>query len=116
MSVDIADTVKHLRGRAEEREARARARGEELEGCLSAAARILRKRGASAVWVFGSVATGETSARSDLDLATEGLPGAAYFGALGELMRELPASVDLVRLEEAPESLRERVRAEGRRL
>jgi hypothetical protein len=31
-------------------------------------------------------------------------------------MRTLPCEVDLVRLEEAPESLRERVRAEGREL
>ena len=116
MSVDIAETVKHLRRRAEERAARGRARGVELEGCLSTATRILRERGASAVWVFGSVATGETSARSDLDLATEGLPAEAYFGALGQLMRELPTDVDLVRLEEASESLLERIRAEGRRL
>lgn len=106
----------HLRRLAEERVARGAQRRAVLEGALPMAREILRGRGATAVYVFGSVTTGETTPRSDLDLATLGLPGEEYFEALGELMRALPCDVDLVRLEEAPESLRERVHTEGRRL
>jgi predicted nucleotidyltransferase len=116
MGVEISETVEHLRRRAEERSARASERRAALEGLLPTAREILRQRGAQAVYAFGSVATGETTSWSDLDLATQGLPREAYFDALGELMRVLPCDVDLVRLEEAPESLRERVRAEGREL
>jgi predicted nucleotidyltransferase len=116
MAVEISETLAHLRRLAEEREARGEERRAALEGFLPKAKEILLERGASAVWVFGSVAMGGTRADSDLDLATLGLPGEAYFEALGELLRALPCDVDLVRLEEAPESLRERVRAEGRGL
>lgn len=116
MTVEISQTLEHLRRRAEERAARAAKRRTALERCLPKAREILLRRGAHVVYVFGSVVTGETTDRSDLDLAARGLPREAYFGALGELMSELPCNVDLVRLEEAPESLRERVRAEGREL
>jgi predicted nucleotidyltransferase len=87
-----------------------------LERLLPAAAELLRARGATTVYVFGSVATGRTGPRSDLDLAVTGLPVDRYFDALGALMRELPCDVDLVRLEDAPESLHERVQNEGRPL
>jgi predicted nucleotidyltransferase len=116
MSVEVGDTVAHLRRLEARRSARGRARLSLLEGLLPAARDILRARGATAVYAFGSVATGRTGPRSDLDLAVVGLPPALYFDALGELMRTLPCDVDLVRLEDAPESLRERVRAEGRTL
>jgi predicted nucleotidyltransferase len=116
MGVEISDTVAHLRRLAEQRARRAAERRAELEGWLPRARDILRQRGASRVYAFGSVVTGATSPSSDLDLAALGLPPQAYFDALGELMRSLPCDVDLVRLEEAPESLRQRVRAEGREL
>jgi len=45
-----------------------------------------------------------------------GLRPESYFSALGELMRELPCDVDLVRLEEASDSLQDRILAEGREL
>lgn len=116
MAVEIAETVAHLKRRAAERSARAAERRAALEALLPTARDILVQRGAEAVYAFGSVVTGQTTPWSDLDLATKGLPGRAYFDALGELMRVLPCDVDLVRLEEAPESLRERVFAEGREL
>lgn len=116
MGTSVEETVAHLRRRARERAARGVERQAELERWLPTARDILRSRGAESVYVFGSVVSGTTTARSDLDLAATGLPRSAYFAALGELMRTLPCEVDLVRLEEAPESLRERVRAEGRGL
>lgn len=116
MGTSVEETVAHLRRRTRERAARGVERRAELERWLPIARDVLRSRGAESVYVFGSVANGTTTARSDLDLAVAGLPRAAYFAALGELMRTLPCEVDLVRLEDAPESLRERVRAEGREL
>jgi len=116
MSVAISDTVAHLEKLARQRAARGAARRAELERLLPMARDVLRSRGARAVYAFGSVATGKTTPSSDLDLATVGLPREVYFDALAELMRALPCEVDLVRLEEATEALRERIRAEGLKL
>ncbi len=116
MDVTISETVAHLRRRAAERTARAADRRAALEALLPRAAEILRQRGAREVYAFGSVVTGNGTPSSDLDLAVRGLPREAYFDALGELMRVLPCDVDLVQLEDAPASLRERIRAEGRAL
>ncbi|MFW6012110.1 MAG: nucleotidyltransferase family protein [bacterium] len=116
MPVEVSETVAHLKRRAAERASRAAERQAALEKLLPTAREILLQRGAKTVYAFGSVVTGQTTSRSDLDLATRGLPREAYFDALGALMQALPCDVDLVRLEEAPESLRDRVRAEGRKL
>ncbi len=67
-------------------------------------------------WLFGSLARGDATDTSDVDLAVEGLPSGAYFGALAELMHLFGVRVDLVRLEEAGESLRACVRDEARLL
>lgn len=56
------------------------------------------------------------SAESDVDLAVEGLDGSRYFHALADLMQIFRGPVDLVRMEEATDSLRDRVTAEGREL
>ena len=79
------------------------------------AARLLREAyGARGVWVFGSLARGRLDEASDIDLAVSGLPEAVYFRAVGELQALDPDfAVDLVRVEDAPESLRKRVEAEG---
>lgn len=69
--------------------------------------------GARRVWLFGSLVAGSPTAHSDVDLAVEGLSSNAYFGALADLMELFHGRVDLVRWEEAPESLRARILAEG---
>ena len=74
---------------------------------------LVRDHGALRVWLFGSLAWGAADGQSDLDLATEGLPTGEYFRALGALLERAPGRVDLVRLEDAPESLRARILAEG---
>jgi predicted nucleotidyltransferase len=63
--------------------------------------------------LFGSLAVGGTHARSDVDLAVSGLERDQFFSALGDLMDVFEAPVDLVELESAPGSLRERIEAEG---
>ncbi|MBI3784232.1 MAG: nucleotidyltransferase domain-containing protein [Deltaproteobacteria bacterium] len=68
------------------------------------------------VWLFGSRARGDARERSDIDLAIEA-PDADRREWL-ELCRMVEEAdtllpIDVVRLEEAPESLRQQVRAEG---
>jgi predicted nucleotidyltransferase len=65
------------------------------------------------VLVFGSLATGGVHEASDIDLAVIGLPADRYLDALTELSRLAPCGVDLVRVEEAPASLVERIQREG---
>ncbi|HVM96202.1 MAG TPA: nucleotidyltransferase domain-containing protein [Candidatus Acidoferrales bacterium] len=69
------------------------------------------------VWLFGSRARGEARERSDIDLAIEA-PGADRREWL-ELCRIVEEAdtllpIDVVRLEEAPELLRQQVRTEGK--
>ena len=75
---------------------------------------LLRSRyGAREVILFGSLASGASSPTSDVDLAVRGLAPASYFPALADLMELFSAPVDLVELESAGESLRDRVAEEG---
>lgn len=77
---------------------------------------MLHDRGAVEVWLFGSLATAHVHPGSDVDLAVLGLPATSYFTALADLMELFGTPVDLVRIEEAPTSLRERIAREGRLL
>jgi predicted nucleotidyltransferase len=60
---------------------------------------ILRDAGCTAVFVFGSVATGRVREWSDLDLAVRGCPPSDFFKVLGKLLMTLDHSVDLVDLD-----------------
>lgn len=115
--VTPADTAHHLERLAEQRRARGRARSHAFRELLPSAARLLKEDyGARRVLVFGSLVTGAVNEQSDLDLAVEGLATQRYFEALAALMALFGAAVDLVRLEEAPESLQHRIAAEGETL
>src|SRR5258708_112817 len=75
---------------------------------------LVERYGASRVHLFGSLAAGSPRSfgpRSDIDLAVEGLPDASYFPALGALAAVTADAVpiDLVPVETAPPSLRQRV-------
>ena len=74
---------------------------------------LVEAHGATRVRLFGSLASGDYTGRSDVDLAVEGLASEEYFEALADLMELFDAPVDLVRLENARPSLRDRVAAEG---
>jgi len=67
-------------------------------------------------WVIGSLARGDFGAGSDVDVVVEGLPAGEVGGLWGQLTERLGAHVDLLRLEELPESFRQRVLEEGVRL
>jgi predicted nucleotidyltransferase len=116
MSVRPEDTARHLAARGQAKRRRALERTGRLLGRVPAAKELLGRFGARRAWVFGSLLTGSATEESDVDLAVEGLPESAYFPALGALMQLFTGPVDLVRMEEAGESLRQRVLAEGREL
>ena len=65
------------------------------------AAHLLKEAGCSEVFIFGSAATGDVSAGSDLDVAIRGCPRGRFFELLGRLIRELRHPVDLVNLDAA---------------
>ena len=113
-STTPADTARYLRRVAERRRRKAELRSERLRRLLPEAAKVLRERyHATEVRLFGSLANGSFRESSDVDLAAGGLSRARYFAAVADLMELFGTPVDLVRLEEAPPSLRERIRAEG---
>jgi predicted nucleotidyltransferase len=68
---------------------------------IDRAVQILKEEGCTEIYVFGSVATGETHASSDIDLAVRGCPPGRFFHMLGRLMMTLDHSVDLVDLDSA---------------
>lgn len=103
-----------LATREREQRARAGAAREALEAALPELTATLVRLGARRVWLFGSLAWGRADQSSDIDLATEGLPAAAHLRAQGELLLLAPGRVDLVRLEDAPETLATRIRDQGR--
>jgi predicted nucleotidyltransferase len=72
---------------------------EDMREDLQRAIRILRKGGCSEIYLFGSAASGETRADSDLDIAVRGCPQGRFFRLLGQLCWELNHTVDLVNLD-----------------
>lgn len=74
---------------------------------------LARAHGASREYLFGSLAWGLADERTDVDLAVEGIGSTRIDGFAGALMMRLPAQVDVVPLEEAPESLRRRITSEA---
>jgi predicted nucleotidyltransferase len=71
------------------------------------------------VYFFGSLESEKfIHARSDIDLAVEGLASHLYFKALSALWDELPPGVelDLVPLEDAYDSLKEKIKTQGKLL
>jgi hypothetical protein len=117
MSIKASEAAAHLSRRARERTRAGELRAARLQALLPAAAEMLRERyGAQEIVLFGSLATGNATADSDVDLAARGVHSDDYFAALADLMTVFGGPVDLVRLELAPPSLLDRIAAEGKPL
>lgn len=115
--VTPAEAAAHWRALAREADRQGRARALELRRRLPRAVALLREQyRATRVVLFGSLATDRCHANSDVDLAVAGLMSERYFAALGDLMSIFQAPVDLVEIEQAPASLRERIDSEGESL
>ena len=80
---------------------------DERMALVTEAATRLYARGASRVWLFGSLAKGRTQdKRSDIDLAVEGLPATTHDEALGELRALFRSHVDLIDIDNTSAGLR----------
>jgi predicted nucleotidyltransferase len=92
-------------------------RADALRARAREAAQLLRGFGAAGVWLFGSLAWGEPHQGSDVDLLVEGVPETRWPDAVRAVERMFTdVHVDVVRSEDAPRSLVDRVGAEGARL
>jgi predicted nucleotidyltransferase len=117
MPVTAEQTLSHLQAMQRASHLRSGERATRLMDRLPAARRILVDEfGARGVWLFGSLANDTATEASDVDLAVAELPPTSYFRALAALMELFGGPVDLVRIEEANESLRRRIEQEGRAL
>ena len=66
------------------------------------------------IWLFGSLAKGrKPDFRSDIDLAVEGLPAEQHLSVLALLDEALRLPPDLVRWEEANQTLRDEIERWG---
>lgn len=74
---------------------------------------LARKYGARRIWLFGSLAWGGIHPHSDVDLAVEGMSGVSADRLMAELWEVLGARVEVVAMEQAPPSLRDRILADG---
>ncbi len=80
----------------------------------SAAAAVLRSEfGAGRVWLFGSLRWPWFHEESDLDLAAEGIDPARIGQAWDRISELVGQPVDLVSLDEAPDTLRRRILESG---
>lgn len=87
MPVTATETALHLRALEAAEHCAGRDRAGRLLSHLAEARRTLVERhGARRVWLFGSLVAGQPTAESDVDLAVDQLPKAAYFAALADLM------------------------------
>lgn len=112
--IDIEECARALIARMEARQDASRARAESLRTeAASAASVLMMEFGARRVWLFGSLAWGEPHEASDVDLLVEGLAVGSARAAERRVGQLVSAGVDLVRVEDAPPGLADRVRREG---
>lgn len=112
-----SDTAALLRAREQAESARLAAENVAILARLPAARRHLVERfSVRQVWLFGSRVSGPLHEASDVDLAVVGLDSRLLHRAHAEVEDILRWPVDLIRMEEAHESLLAHIHAEGRLL
>jgi len=67
---------------------------------LATVAALLRRFGATEVFVFGSAVKGGLRPWSDVDMAVRGLPPSVYFSAISQAAELVGRPVDLVDLDD----------------
>jgi len=67
---------------------------------IEKAIHILTAEGCNEIYLFGSLANGKSSPKSDIDLAVKGLRDSVFFEVLGKLLVALDHPVDLLSLED----------------
>ena len=102
--------VERYSRREQEHESRKKGLREQVMRVVPA---IAAGTGARRVYLFGSLVWGRPHARTDIDLAVEGIPPAHMADFAAEALMQLDADVDVVPLERASENLRSRILEEG---
>ncbi|MEW6263285.1 MAG: nucleotidyltransferase domain-containing protein [Thermodesulfobacteriota bacterium] len=72
----------------------------EIADFIERAVATLKAAGAKEIYLFGSMADGEASDVSDVDLAVSGLPPERFYQAMSEAAEVLQRPLDLVDLDE----------------
>lgn len=67
---------------------------------IEKAADILKAAGCHECYIFGSIADGRSSERSDIDMAVRGLAPEKFFFISGQLSRQVKRPIDLVDLDD----------------
>ena len=70
---------------------------------IKKAVSFLKEEGCEEVYIFGSLAEGESKNNSDIDIAIKGCPKGKFFSILGKLMLELDYPIDLIDLDKNKE-------------
>ena len=63
---------------------------------IEKAVEILKSRGCTEVYLFGSLADGNYHDKSDIDLGIKGLDDRLYFRTWSEIEREVKSEIDLI--------------------
>ena len=69
---------------------------EKYQEDIKKASILLKKEGCKAVYLFGSMITGNIHQNSDIDIGVMGLPAKKYFRICALLDKELSNKIDLV--------------------
>ncbi|NOZ49225.1 MAG: nucleotidyltransferase domain-containing protein [Chloroflexi bacterium] len=113
-----AEYIVAWKQRHEREQAASLARATSAEGVAQRCAQLLADGyGVKRVWLFGSLLHHESfHAKSDIDLAVEGLSERKYFEALARMYELAPPGleIDLVVMESAQFSLKEHILSSGR--
>ena len=112
--IDLDACAASVIARIEARREAARERADGLRARAGEAVRVLAAEfGIRRAWLFGSLAWGDPHQESDVDLLVEGLAAGLAAAAERRVAGIIRAPVDLVRMEESPTGLAERVVREG---
>ena len=80
---------------------------------IEKAADILKEAGCHECYIFGSIAAGRSSERSDIDIAVRGLAPERFFFVSGQLSRQVERLIDLVDLDDGSRFSRKLQRREA---
>lgn len=66
---------------------------------IETAIAILKQEGCAEIFIFGSLANGHSTEKSDIDIAVKGCPRGKYFEIMAKLIMKLEHSIHLVNLD-----------------
>ena len=66
---------------------------------IETAINVLTGEGCKEIYLFGSLVNGDSTDKSDIDIAVTGLPKGGFFETFGKLMMALEHPVDLISLD-----------------